>query len=161
MTGYLMKLSLFILGFWVPVLLAESLPAGAGKAVEVIRDSQPGSVKEPELQDPTLMTQSFRDALTRMAQTQAKGAVNRSVVAQSELPEIKLSASLLGDNSGIKSFALVKIGDKTYSAHENDIIIAYDNAKEKLDVELQVIEIHQYFVKIMLISPINKTLILR
>ncbi len=159
MTGYLMKLSLFILGFWVPVLLAESLPAGAGKAVEVIRDSQPGAVKESELQDPTLMTQSFRDALTRMAQ--AKGTGSTGPVVQPVLPEIKLIASLLGNNADLKSTTLLRIGDKTYSARENDIVTVFSSAKTQLDVELQVIEIHKYFVKLMMISPINKTLILR
>ncbi len=145
MTGNFIKFSLFMLGFWVPVLLAESLPAGTGK--------------EAELQDPTLMTQSFREALTRMAQ--AKGTGNTGAVVQPVLPEIRLMASLLGNDAGLKSTTLLKIGDKTFSARENDIITVFSSAKTQLDVELQVIEIHKYFVKLMMISPINKTLILR
>ena len=154
MTQYLMKSGrLVLLGLlWVPTLIAEPVPPG-DKPVQVVRDT------EPDLQDPTQMNQNFRAALTRMAQ--AKGSGNGGGVAIPVLPDIKLLASLLGNEADQRSSALLKIGDKSYPVHEKDIVTAYASAKTQLDVELQVMEIHKHFVKLMMISPINKLLILR
>lgn len=120
------------------------------------------SMPSEEIRDPTVMNQNFRDALKRITQQpgvpDVKGSAAAPAVAAA--PKISLIACILGANTSMHS-ALLMVDDKKYTVRIGDIVAPLATLKTQTDLEFQVTDIHKHYVKILMISPINKTLVLR
>ena len=148
----------------------DLLPQGEGvKAVEVLRDptvisekmeqglkslTSPtlknaltpsgGGATDGKLTDPTLMNQNFRDALNRKAGKAGSGT-GPAAVAATALPKITLLASICGGQNNTNS-AILGINGKAQMVRAGDKFSVIDNSRV---MEVQVIEIHAHYVKII------------
>ena len=142
-----------------PTVISEKMEQRLkGLASPTVKNAPPppgDSAPDGGLKDPTLMNQNFRDALNR----KTNKAVNGPAGPASEtpvLPKIRLLASVCGGQKNTNS-AMLDINGKTHMVRADDKFSFVDNNRV---MEIQVIEIHEHYVKVMVL-PFNETLILR
>ena len=184
----IIKPALLLLLLYDPALFADPPPAvdpglpasDVVKALDVLRDptvisekmeqglksltsptlkkalASPGSsASDGKIIDPTLMNKNFRDALNLKAGKAGSGTATAATAAPT-LPKITLLASICGAQKNSNS-AMLGINGKTEMVRAGDKFSIVENSRV---MEVEVMEIHEHYVKVMVL-PFNEILIIR